>query len=105
MTKQANEAYDKAYEKGGLLEKLANAEGEAKFAKIKANILNKDPNATPIQQYEARKSADEARRAFDSLKDQYDSLIDMMDRASVMRQHALEMSDIAVKKVHKFEKR
>ena len=105
ITKQANEAYDKAYEKDGLLEKLAVADTEAKVSQMKANKLNKDPNATPLQQYEARKNANEARRAFDSLQDQYDSLIDMMDRAAVMRKHAFEMSDIAVKKVHKFEKR
>lgn len=104
-TDEANAAYNKAREPGGLIEQLSNAEVTKEYADKAFEKAKNRKNASPVTVFERMTSAQAADRAFKKLKDEYDSVVGMMDRATVMRKQAMQATELAIKKNKSYKNR
>lgn len=104
-TDEANAAYHKAQEPDGLIEQLSNAEVTKEYADKAYEKAKNRKNASPVTVFERMTAAQAADKAFRKLKDEYDSVVGMMDRAAVMRNQAIQATELAVKKTNKYKTR
>ena len=104
-TDEANAAYNKAQEPGGLIEQHSNAEVKKEYADKAFEKAKNRKNASPVTVFERMTAAQAADKAFTKLKDEYDSVVGMMDRATVMRRQAMQATELAVKKNARYKSR
>lgn len=104
-TDEANAAVNKAHEPGGLIEKLSDATVKKEYADKAFEKAKSRKNASPITVFERMTAAQAADRAFTSLNDEYDKVIGMRDRAAVMRNQAVQATELAVKKNARYKSR
>lgn len=102
---EANEAFNEAYKKGGLVSQLDAAEAneaEAKKSLDKAVKRKNGSVATRVKKYSELVAAEEAAN---TLRDKYKAVTDMIDRANEQRAYAAKATKMALNAKEKFEKR
>ena len=102
---EANEAFNEAYKKGGLISQLDAAEAneaEAKKSLDKAVKRKNGSVATRVKKYSELVAAEEAAN---TLRDKYKAVTDMIDRANEQRAYASKATKMALDAKEKFEKR
>ena len=100
-TDEANAAYNKAREPGGLIDQLSEATVTKEYADKAYEKASSRKNASPVTVFERMTAKQAADRAFKKLSDEYDSVVGMMDRATVMRNQAIQATELATKKTEK----
>ena len=100
---EANEAYNEASQKDGLVEQLAKAEineAHAKKAYIKAKNRKNGSIETRLKKFD---ELDAAKRAANALRDKYKAVSDLLYRAKEQRVHAEKATKIAEEAQQKYQ--
>ena len=102
---EANEAYNEASQKDGLVEQLAKAEineTRAKRAYIKAKNRKNGSIETRLKKFD---ELDAAKKAANALRDKYKAVSDLLYRAKEQRIHAEKATKIAEEAQQKYQSR
>ena len=102
---EANEAFNEAYKKDGLISQLNAAESKEEFAKESLDKAVKRKNgsvATRVKKYSELVAAEEAAN---TLRDKYKAVTDMIDRANEQKEHAIKATKLALEAQQKYQSR
>ena len=102
---EANEAFNEAYKKGGLVSQLDAAKAKETFAKESLDKAEKRKNgsvATRVKKYSELVAAEEAAN---TLRDKYKAVTDMIDRANEQKEHAIKATKLALEAQQKYQSR
>ena len=102
---EANEAFNEAYKKGGLISQLDAAEANEAEAKKALDKSMKRKNGAPETIFKKYTELDAAKEAAQKLRDKYKAVKDMIDRANEQRENAIRATEIASKAQQNYQNR